>query len=98
MGGPRRHGSSSKVTPEASRGRKTVKSRWVDRARPGGKVKSRFVAMELAFDLRNDTFAGTPPMTCVRFIVSEAAIQELAKLILVTGVGQWLRSPRRGTT
>ena len=48
------------VDPAESRGHKTVRCRWVDRLLPGTEtVKSRFVAMEIAWDARGDTHAGT---------------------------------------
>lgn len=51
---------------------KAVKGKWVDTRRPDG-VRSRLVAMEIAFDARNDTHAGTPPLVLTRLILSRAA-------------------------
>ena len=38
------------VHPSECRGGKTVKTRWVDRGTQDGGVKSRFVAMEIAWE------------------------------------------------
>ena len=45
---------------------KVVKVKWVHDARPGGVVRARLVAMEIAYDVRSDTFAGTPGLVVVR--------------------------------
>ena len=59
------------------RGAKRVKAKWVDRWRgrdtASGGCKSRLVAMEIAYDLRSDTHAGTPTIAIIRYIISEAA-------------------------
>lgn len=54
-----------------------VKSKWLDDVKigPDGTeiVRSRLVAMQLAWDYRWDTFAGTPPLPAVRMMLSFAA-------------------------
>ena len=59
------------------RGMKKVKAKWVDRWRErnpaSGVCKSRLVAMEIAYDLRADTHAGTPTIAIIRYVISEAA-------------------------
>ena len=57
------------------RGMKKVKAKWVDRLRDGA-CKSRLVAMEIAYDMRADTHAGTPTIAVIRFVISEAATQK----------------------
>ena len=67
------------VLPGAVKGAKVVKMKWVDRVatRKASKgpipVKSRLCAQEFAWDLRGDTFAGTPPLGCVKLVLSNAA-------------------------
>ena len=46
--------------------------KWVEDRRDGF-VRSRLVAMEIAYDLRGDTHAGTPPMCAVRLVLRRAA-------------------------
>ena len=53
-------------------GTKTVRGRFVDDMK-NGRVRSRFVAAEVARDLRHDVHAGTPALTALRMIVSLAA-------------------------
>ena len=67
-----------KFVPYAeARGCKKVKAKWVDRWRDrspaSGVCKSRLVAMEIAYDMRSDTHAGTPTIAIIRYIISEAA-------------------------
>ena len=49
---------------------KRVRSKWLDDYKIGEDgqrfVRSRLVAMEIAWDARSDTFAGTPPLKAVR--------------------------------
>ena len=53
---------------------KTVRGKWVDEARENGTVvRSRLVAMEVAYEMRSDTFSGTPPLLMVRYVISRAA-------------------------
>ena len=53
---------------------KTVRGKWVDEARENGTVvRSRLVAMEVAYKMRSDTFSGTPPLLMVRYVISRAA-------------------------
>ena len=79
------HGTWDYVPAEQCRG-KVVKMRWVDRIdRKSGGVKSRLCAMEFAWDLRGDTFAGTPPLTAVRMVVSFAATGH-CYVIMVTDI------------
>ena len=42
----------------------------------GGRVKSRFVAAEVARDVRHDVHAGTPALKALRMIVSLAATRD----------------------
>jgi hypothetical protein len=58
-----------------ARGKKQVRCRWVERWKKGA-CRSRFVAMEIAYDLRSDTFAGTPPIAVTRWLISDAATGE----------------------
>ena len=53
-------------------GKTVVRSRWVDRWK-GTECKSRFVAMQIARDLRDDTYAGTPPLSATRYLLSSTA-------------------------
>ena len=53
-------------------GGKLVRVKWVEDQRDGF-VRSRLVAMEIAYDLRGDTFAGTPELVLVRYLISRAA-------------------------
>lgn len=52
---------------------KTVASKWLDDWKTDDDIKSRLVAMEIAWDLRDDCFAGTPPLKCLRLVISLAA-------------------------
>lgn len=58
--------------PAGSARCKVVKVKWVE-GRKGDGVRSRLVAMEIAYDLRGDTFAGTPGLVLVRYVISRAA-------------------------
>jgi hypothetical protein len=60
------------VPREEAAGKKKVRRKWVDELRKGA-VKCRLVAMEVAYQLRSDTHAGTPPLAIVRFLISCAA-------------------------
>ena len=53
-------------------GTKTVRGRFVDNMKDD-RVKSRFVAAEVARDVRYDVHAGTPPLKALRTIISLAA-------------------------
>ena len=76
---------------------KTVKCRWVDRCIRGtDTVKSRFCCMEFAWDLRGDTFAGTPPLTAVRMVVSRAATGERHCLMVTDITCAFLHSSMEG--
>ena len=52
---------------------KVVKVKWVHNARAGGVVRARLVAMQIAWDLRGDCFAGTPLLVLVKYILGRAA-------------------------
>ena len=56
-------------------GTKTVRGRFVDDIK-NDRVKSRFVAAEVARDVRHDVHAGTPALKALRMIVSPAATQD----------------------
>ena len=56
-------------------GTKMVRGRFVDDMK-NGRVKSRFVAAEVARDVRNDVHAGTPALKALRMIVSLAATRD----------------------
>ena len=56
-------------------GTKTVRGRFVDDVK-NGLVKSRFVAAEVARDLRHNVHAGTPALKAWRMIVSLAATRD----------------------
>ena len=63
------------LTPEKEAvGGKKVRLKWVD-LRRGDEVRSRLVAMEVAYDFRpeSETFAGTPPLSIIRLLISIAA-------------------------
>ena len=51
-----------------------VKGKLLDDAR-GDEVKSRFVAQEVAYEVRDDVHAGTPGLKVLRILVSMAAMQ-----------------------
>ena len=51
---------------------KKVKAKWLQ-DRKGDGIKSRLVAMEIAYDVRDDVHAGTPPLAAIRLIISLAA-------------------------
>jgi len=63
------------VRQEDARG-KRVRSKWVEDYKDGEAgeriVRSRLVAMEIAWDLRTDTVAGTPPLKAVRLALALA--------------------------
>ena len=61
---------------DPARGGKTVKCKWIDR-----EGRSRLVAMEIAYDLRGDCQAGTPPLGVIRYVVSDAATGSLKKVL-----------------
>ena len=69
-----------------SRGKKTVKSRWVDRWTRDGLCKSRFVAMEIAYELRDDCWAGTPAASMIRWVLSDAATGDSLKNVSIVDV------------
>ena len=53
---------------------KLVKTRWVE-VQKQDEVRSRFVAQEIAAgDPRDDLYAGTPPLTAARLLLSRAAV------------------------
>ena len=56
-------------------GTKTVRGRFVDDME-NGRVKRRFVAAEVARDVRHDVHAGTPAFKALRMIVSLAATHD----------------------
>ena len=56
-------------------GTKTVRGRFVDDLK-NDRVKSRFVAAEVARDVRHDVHAGTPALKALRRIVSLAATRD----------------------
>ena len=58
-----------------SPGTKMVRGRFVDDMK-NGRVKSRFVAAEVARDVRYDVHAGTPALKALRMIVSLAATRD----------------------
>ena len=58
-----------------SLGTKMVRGRFVDDMK-NGRVKSRFVAAEVARDVRHDVHAGTPALKALRMIVSLAATRD----------------------
>ena len=58
-----------------SPGTKMVRGRFVDDMK-NGRVKSRFVAAEVARDVRHDVHAGTPALKALRMIVSFAATRD----------------------
>lgn len=51
---------------------KMIRSKWLDdwKAGEGSFIRSRLVGQEIAWDVRNDTFAGTPPTKAIRLVVS----------------------------
>ena len=57
-------------------GTKMVRGRFVDDMKNGGRVKSRFVAAEVASDVSHDVHAGTPALKALRMIVSLAATHD----------------------
>ena len=65
------------VTPRTalSPGTKMVRGRFVDDMK-NGRVKSRFVAAEVARDVRHVVHAGTPALKALRMIVSLAATRD----------------------
>ena len=63
-----------------ARGKKKVRVKWVQDERLEGEVRARLVCMEFATDQRGDTFAGTPGLVVVRYIVSRVATRGLGKL------------------
>ena len=67
------------VRVQESRGKKMVRVKWVQGLRGDGSVRARLVAMEFATDLRGDTFAGTPGLVVVRYIISRCATRGLGK-------------------
>ena len=56
-------------------GARTLRGRFVDDVK-NGRVKSRFVAGEVARDVRHDVHAGTPALKALRMIVSLAATRD----------------------
>ena len=58
-----------------SPGTKMVRGRFVDDMK-NGRVKIRFVAAEVARDVRHDVHAGTPALKALRMIVSLAATRD----------------------
>ena len=56
-------------------GTKMVRGRFVDDMKIG-RVKSRFVAAEVARDVRHDVHAGMPALKALRMIVSLAATRD----------------------
>lgn len=55
-----------------NKGAKKIRSKWIDARRKGG-VRSRLVGQEIAWSIREDTFAGTLSVKAVRLIPSLAA-------------------------
>ena len=51
-----------------------VKGKFLDDAR-GDEVKSRFVAQEVAYEVRDELHAGTPGLKVLRVLISMAAMQ-----------------------
>ncbi len=63
-----------RLIPAYKKGKgKVVKVKWVHDLKADGVVRARLVAMEFAWDLRQDTFAGTPGLVVVRFLISKVA-------------------------
>ena len=61
-----------RVSLKDARGKK-VRSKWVEDYKDVEQqriVRSRLVAMEIAWDVRHDTFAGTPPLKAVRLALA----------------------------
>ena len=70
-----RHQLFERVPITKARGKK-VRCQWLDEMKEGVKgsfVRSRLVAMEVAYGARFDTFAGTAPLKCIKIIISRAA-------------------------
>ena len=63
-----------------------MKARWVERYK-NGVCKSRFVAMEVVYTLRDDYHAGAPPIAMTRYIISDAATKEEDGEVKVLAVG-----------
>ena len=77
-----------RVRSEDAKG-KRVRSKWVEDYKDGehGRiVRSRLVAMEIAWDARADTFAGTPPLKAVRLVLALAVSLGLDYLICLYDV------------
>ena len=51
---------------------KKVKAKWLQDWK-GSKVKARLVAMQIAWDTREDVHAGTPPLAAIRAVIAMAA-------------------------
>lgn len=64
-----------KLVPESGvpRRAKRVRMKWVDLRRSPEEMRCRLVAMEIAYDFRGDTFAGTPPLAIIRLLLCHAA-------------------------
>ncbi len=75
---------------------KRVRSKWLDdnRRDDAGQVfvRSRLVAMEIAWDARHDTFAGTPPLMAVRLGLALACRGPASSCVSTTS--QWLSTTR----
>ena len=66
-----------------------VRSKWVEDYKDGEQgriVRSRLVAMEIAWDARSDTFAGTQPLKAVRLVLALAVSLGLDYLICLYDV------------
>ena len=55
-------------------GTKIIKTRWV-KVQKGSAVRCRLVVQEVAYDKRDDLFAGTPPLGAMRHLLSSAMSQ-----------------------
>ena len=59
---------------------KVIKCKWVE-TNKGADVRSRLVATEVAYEGREDTFAGTPPLMIVKAVLSLAASKGRNRLV-----------------
>ena len=70
-----RHQLFERVLIPLARGKKE-RCHWLDEMKQGPDgpfVRGRLVAMEVAHDIRFDTFAGTAPLKCIKIIIARAA-------------------------
>ena len=82
-------GVFKRVPRSEARGKK-VRAQWLDdeRTDESGQpaVRSRLVAMEVAWESRSDCFVGTPCLACVRLVLAFASLwtdRALAKMIAI---------------